>query len=264
MHNDFVRPSGRWHGVSVPTVRDARELDDRAAKSLNGWYGGSWAPKTPIVIGGAGVLTTAPGSRIEGGVLTRVGGRVVCGADDVPVFSVARARTVVVPLFGPRVARASAWTWTPQASPAGWRVVSAAASVAVTVRFALPLMELHSSATLSQARLVMRVGGRPVALPSVALPRFRLQRISANHATVQALLSTGSGWATLPTPGSPDAYFDQGKPHTIVMNCNQNNVVDRQTYTYVLEVQDAVGGLAGNTFHALELSFTNIADARFA
>jgi hypothetical protein len=268
MHNDFVRPSGQWLSVLVPTKRDLRELDDRAARSVNGDGGGAWSPKSPVIIGGSGLLSTAAGTSYEGGVETRSGGRIICGTNDVPIFATTRTKQAVVHLAELRITRTDSdaspngglWKWAVSDDPMGWRVATATASGAVTrAQLPLPQLAFHSGGTLSTAKLVFRVGAQHAALPTI-YPRFKLVRMAASHDTVSSLLSTG--FATLSTPASLDAYFANGAAQEIVMTCDQNNVIARAGFTYALQIEDAVQGLAGNIYHSLVLNFTAIGDAR--
>jgi hypothetical protein len=69
-------------------------------KGIDGDNGGTWAPKTPVGIGGAGVQLSS-GSLLNGGFETELGGRYVLGNSDFPFFEAGpRTRTVRFPLRG--------------------------------------------------------------------------------------------------------------------------------------------------------------------
>lgn len=90
---DFVRPSGVWGPEMVPGASDYYGWDWRQARIISGDTGGVWAPLKPIVIGGAGLQNTSPGSQLAGGVRTKLGGRIQLGPQDIPLLFPARTVT---------------------------------------------------------------------------------------------------------------------------------------------------------------------------
>lgn len=65
-------PSGDWSTVVVLTRADMTYFDQTLAKAINGDEGGTWAPSSPIIIGGAGAsfdisghTHVLPGAEIE-------------------------------------------------------------------------------------------------------------------------------------------------------------------------------------------------------
>lgn len=86
-HLDFARPSGVWAREMVPGAQDYYRWDVSQSKLLNGDAGGSWSPKTPIIIGGAGVALSSTGDVIRGGVRTQTGGRLILGQFDIPTLN---------------------------------------------------------------------------------------------------------------------------------------------------------------------------------
>ena len=61
-HNDRSRPASEWVTYATPNAHDFAQWDLLQYQGVNGDLGGNWAPKTPIVIGGAG-LSLASGFR---------------------------------------------------------------------------------------------------------------------------------------------------------------------------------------------------------
>ncbi len=60
MHFTHERYSGMWLGTGCPTPQAFEQWDAKQSKALNGDGGGSWAPTSPIVIGGAGLTAANP------------------------------------------------------------------------------------------------------------------------------------------------------------------------------------------------------------
>jgi hypothetical protein len=61
MHNSFIHGgngSGAWPTGFVPGQAEWQQIDQYLFEALNGDKGGSWAPTTPIVIGGSGLDVT--------------------------------------------------------------------------------------------------------------------------------------------------------------------------------------------------------------
>jgi len=94
-HGDFVRPGGQWPAELVPGAQDAQRLDELQRRSINGDLGGTWNPKQPVVIGGAGT-ELGSASYFFGGVTTRTGGRLIAPA--APVINDIRSQVLTVPV----------------------------------------------------------------------------------------------------------------------------------------------------------------------
>lgn len=87
MHNDYVQPAGLWPEPHAPTPDQLQRLDQTASEAVNGDGGGTWAPASPLVIGGAGVQSNAAGGfsgPIRTGRNARAGGALVLGDNDLP------------------------------------------------------------------------------------------------------------------------------------------------------------------------------------
>jgi hypothetical protein len=99
-HNVFSRRPNLWTSATVINARDLSLWDLNQFKGVDGDNGGTWTPKMPIGIGGAGVQLS-DNSFLSGGFQTALGGRAVLGASDFPIFSASsRTRTVRFPLRG--------------------------------------------------------------------------------------------------------------------------------------------------------------------
>lgn len=65
-------PSGSWLGVTEILPADMTYFDQTLAKCVNGDEGGTWAPTSPIIIGGSGLTANLVGTThvLSGGHLT--------------------------------------------------------------------------------------------------------------------------------------------------------------------------------------------------
>lgn len=59
-HNNRIRFTGTWTAGSVILPAEMEQIDQELYESLNGDQGGTWAPASTIIIGGAGMRVTAP------------------------------------------------------------------------------------------------------------------------------------------------------------------------------------------------------------
>lgn len=219
----------------VPTPADMLTADAELVGLINGVDGGDWAPSDQIRIGGAGLQldanlkATAPISRsiIIAGVEYASN-----GFDPSNQQTVDPATGAVVPTFG-----ASTIVW--------------------------PLPKVHDGATLSTINLYFIVPlGKP-SLPATNYPRVTVWR--QNPAVGSNLLYSG-GSQEYPAQPTLAAYINGGKPNVLSFTPDQNNVIDRSTYTYDMQVQDDDVTASGphNRFLAIELVFTDINDYRIA
>jgi hypothetical protein len=176
-HLDFVRPSGQWKKEMVPGAGDYYRYDVNQSKGIDGDHGGSYAPKSPIIVGGAGVqLTTA--SSIVGGVTTKTGGRAVIGAADntFPTLGpgTGRTRTIQIPIM------ASVFVDPNGGGGSFTRVFNDASGCGIMgtgvgtypLYFEIPPRYLHSGARLATLGINFRVTQRPSALPSTPFSLF--------------------------------------------------------------------------------------------
>ncbi len=258
MHHDFVREDGQWPPETVPTARDWALFDRAQSKGLNFLGGNAWAPSSPIVIGGAG-LVLGSGCSVRGGLRTESGGRLVLGESDWMLVTPPRTRTLLVPLIDDPLSTLGVPNWERLSAPVGVRVTAVTSAI---LSFALPSWALHDGARLTSAVLRFRVGQFHPDLPTYPAS-FGLRRLPIGRAASANLSSVGVA-SVSPAPTTPVAYFAGGAAQTITLACDQNNDIDASLYAYVLDVTDERGtaSLPGNVFHSLELHFTLITDLR--
>lgn len=196
----------------------------------------------------SGIVSNTPGGIGLGG-----------GASDWPTFAP----------VGPRT-RTLCASLTQMNVPAGWSIggngwLIAPGTAANAVYLSLP--RCHNGATLSTIGVMMvTVGphsGVPVTLPTLTV--YRLSLISGGtHSSV--FLSSTAVQSFTPAPGSGAAWDNSGLTQLLVYSCNQNNVIDNSQYAYTMALTDegGAGAVAGNLYLGTVMSYTAIADMRFA
>lgn len=234
-HNDFSRPGGLWPPTLVPTARDLQWWDELSTESVNGDDGGTWAPVTPVRIGGSGIITTTAPTSIDGGVFTYKGGRAQLGNNDYPVFTSAQSRDIVMQFDNVRPAIGAVYNYEVSLSPRG---IQMAYSTGAFNYIPVPGRCIHTGATLTTVEVTIRIAQPHAAVPANQ-PAFGLFR--ADSGRVFALQSLYSGTTVALAAGSADAYFDLGAPQIITLTCDQNNVVDATNYVYLLKFFDENG-----------------------
>ncbi len=171
MRIDFARPGGQWAQEMVPGAGDYQRWDANAAKLVSGDLGGTYAPTSPIVIGGGGIYSGA--GYASGGVSTATGGRVIiqASANDFPQLNPPRVRTIRVPLLGNLVAPADS----PVACVIKWEtddvsgfgaVVTSAPGLLCYAQIEIPGRYIHAGARLASFELDFVVRQKPTALPT--------------------------------------------------------------------------------------------------
>lgn len=72
-HFAYTRPGGTWSAFSALFSADMASLDQKTFKSINGDDGGTWAPSSPITIGGSGINITGLASIAHNAVIGTTG-----------------------------------------------------------------------------------------------------------------------------------------------------------------------------------------------
>ena len=206
-HNDHMTPAGQYPPTFVPSPAFMRRLDQAASECIDGDNGGTWAPASPIIIGGNGVALTGL-AQATGGVLTgaRAAPRALKITPDQPATWIAgvRARTVVFLLrdFSARNDENSIYTtsFVPYDESAVPGTVSTTANSpalnsvgavlwttpSTTVRLITPLAPYRCSVGKDSSTgngvipvLRMRVGQPANPASLTGMPGFRLTRVNA-------------------------------------------------------------------------------------
>ena len=191
-HNDYARRQALWTGLAVPTARDLGIWDTYQYKAIDGVNGGVYAPRGPIVIGGAGLVLSGAGNFSNGGLSTAAGGRLQHGDADYVELVPSRTRTEVMSLIGMVPSTGSlpvnSGGGTPveivavQDAPFGVGPFDKSVSF---LSFAIPSRYLHNGANLISATLVSRAVGLYGGVPT--------------GYTQANIVSVGPPYTTIPT-----------------------------------------------------------------
>lgn len=264
-HNKHLSFAGQWPGANTVYGPTLRQLDQSIFEAVNGDDGGTWVPTSPICIGGQGLRLTTASSLISGDVITQKNSVGIELADsDWPTFVANRTRSIFVP-FSSWAELSNDYARNFDASP--FFPKRNGQNVVADLLLNVPLndaLRLHNGATLASIDMHIRV---PVphagsGSPSAVASGFNVFRTSPG-ATTQYLNSAGvSG---LPdTVASLDAYYNNGVPRTFSFTCNQNNVIDTLSWSYIIQIidkGDALGCL--NEYLGATLNFTTIPTMAF-
>lgn len=232
-HNARVRPS--WAGTTALLPSELEALDEALFKALNADDGGAWAPTDPIEIGGAGVDLQGPNHLVSGHL--QVTGTV--GITDTSLdYGGAKIFERFVTSAPIRIG--SAWADGDDGTYTG--LASGGSSLLIPLNEAL----IHG-ATLESVKVYWHQAthaGLPTTNPKVYVYR------KSYNGTFADLQSAGPADIAV-TVGSPAAAIK-----TILVD--QNNVVDRAQYAYLVGIHDEEDGstAAGNQVIGLGVRFT--------
>lgn len=196
-HFDTQRVGGVWVPQDVPCAATFQRWDVTQSKAINGDAGGTYAPSTPVILGGAGLIL-GPNGAMQGGVATLTGGRLF--------FSIASGEGV---RLSPTRTRTIALVPDPRID----------GSALTTQDFPIPPRYTHNGAQVATVALAFQVLQRPSGLPSGSIPRVELEAYLAAgtvSATVPNNLSAAQ-WAPttaytlgqyiVPTDGNNNGYY---------------------------------------------------------
>lgn len=287
--------NGSWYNVYVIPGTTFENLDASLTTLLNGDGGGTWAPSSAIVIGGAGVdvlgtwnLTAADIARAEEGLFPPF----VLGDSDFFQLTSGAAnasrtiRSLCTEGLGFRTLTAtmtagvSLETLPATQQPIGWILSvpwlyltsfsSSGATIPAPLTITVP-MTVHNGATFLQANLTWNVGVTHPNIPE-HLPKCRLVAIDALGNMTPLNLQSTTGYdanryltvAASFTTGT--GYYAAGANQPLNYICDPNTIVDTSKYTYALEIIDEwgpVNSLSGNIFQFVDGLFQDIPDMGF-
>ncbi len=268
-HNDFVMPAGQW--VIVPTPGRLARLDQQISESLNGDDGGTWAPSTPIAIGGAGLTFDASlvPSQFSGGVRTGRGQHAahapairVPGAYR-PHLSPPRSRSVLLmPVSTTVLDQARDFRFTRDGSVApSYRP----GTDAINFGFHIPAASMHNGATLASVTFRWRLAQEKLVVGDEQFLLWRTPRTGGAttymRGTDGAFAGVGYNLIGMATPlyASPSDYWAGGSVKSLTYVTDQLNTVDTSGFVYV----GAVRIVDPAILHSVELTFTNITQHDF-
>lgn len=246
-----LRPQNVWSNVSVPHQGDFTTLDQALVDCWNGDDGSDLTLLADLAIGGAGMALNSAGSQIRGGFTTQRAGRAQLGNNDYDTYNPARTRSTLV-LAHANLYNKSRSTFV--ANPYGLMSGGPdAGGVADLMYIRIPSRSMHHGATLDSVEVRFRVTvartGVVGTYPSASI--YKLTSASA---------ATLLGGLTL-TPANPDAWFNGGKPQSVVIAAIAHTV-DTTSLNYLLAWSDEAGAnaAASTIVHSVKLNFTGIAD----
>lgn len=248
-----------YRGLRVPEVV-LRNIDEKTKMAVSA-TGGTYAPSSPIVIGGAGIELQCAMQLTNAKAQPGVGRVFRFGSSDYFKHEIAVSRSIVdspLLLLGshnlPRQAQLQ-------------MSVSATTAPALQTRRAsaflrIPL-RIPDGARVSGIEIGFKVGVTRANVP--ALPKARLVRASIGdaewrqHPYCSSPLFDQEGWVSLPTPASGAAYYNGGALQTLSLTYNALLVdpIDTSLYSYALEWIDDSGitGGAGNYLVYIKTTF---------
>lgn len=239
-HNTKVWPAGLTDGVSKIPHGELEAIDTNQSKAINGDDGGAWSPSAAIVITGQGIQPTLTASQWPN-FLADVGAK----------------RTEV---------RTSALTPVARLFVGGLLTSGSIVQGQAAGTVCTTLLQLPHNATLTQVKAYIKVGSGHNPGPGVPvnLPNMSIQRLNAATGVLTDFLNAADPIA-FPTPGSEAAWYAAGAIQSWTYTCNQNNVVDRTLYHFLLAITDETGSnsVAGNLYYGYEATFT-VPDLRVA
>ncbi len=243
-HFERERPDADWYrGLQIPhTV--IRNIDEKTLLAVSG-TGGTYAPSSPIILGGEGVELQS--AMLLSGTATAfpaVGKNYIFGDDDYFRFSALRDRTII---DSPTLLLAKD-TLQREARPWG-----STSTVAPTLRTKRPrarlLMPIRipDGSYLATVVVAFKVGQSHANVPA-NLPRMRVVRIGTDgvieqHPNPSSALYDPEGWVRFPVPASGAAWYDSGNVQTMPLYYDYANTeaADSASYGYAVEWEDEWG-----------------------
>lgn len=189
-------------------------------------------------------------------------GLVLEGATCWPAFRATRSYSRVIPPVITSISGSAGWT-------ADGILVSGPGAAGPSVSF--EIMDPHHGATITTLDVVFAVGASHSAVPAT-LPAVNIYRVQSATtlnvplASPDSLSSAGSGgYAFFPTPGSGAAYYNSGNFQKWTFTADQNAVIDRSKYRYVVVLTDEGGSNShpNNRYMYFVVTYTAIANMQF-
>lgn len=238
-HNAYTRPGGNWtDGVDEITEADLESFEQKMFKAINGDDGGTWSPAAAIVITGAGIDPTLK-------------------AAEWPNFSAdAGSKRTFVRAGHP----------TPATRTFSVNLVASGLMQGQGLGSAFSrLIEggwVPNGATITLVKCRVSITNAHASLPTT-YPMLSLQRIDLATGTLTTTLkSTDVGAGVneffVGAVSTPVGNYNANGIVSFTYTPDQNNVVDRTLYNYVINVFDEAGGgaILGNLFIGFEITFT--------
>lgn len=248
-------------GYTIPPT-DWQSLDRKVFQAVNGVDGGTWAPGAAITIDGTQNLQVNAPCRADygGGLMTAGNSRFTLNAYgasndiDWPSFApghARRTRTIVQSLIK-RHARPQYFWQTSMQYPGSVQSMMLGVFGTLTApsdTSFFSYLRVHDGSTLSQVTVNFRVPTPRSAQPRIT-PIMRVMRTTitgANSGLTVPLTSTAAGavdtFVVVKRPASGDLWYNNGQPQSLVIPCDQNNVIDCSQYVYWIQIFEESGSV---------------------
>lgn len=257
-----IKPTG-WSFFEKLTSPQATQLDVNVSNAVDKTAAGDTVSGTLTFASGAGTtyssgstqtLSSGATAYIRGVLRTESGGRITLADNDYPTFGVGHT--------GTSMTRKYAMGAVPRATGVGVTVNDENVQLAVggACLFYLPT---HHGATLSSVEVRFIASTGHAALPATNM-YVSLNRRSNPVGGSPAFASLRAAGSVSYAPVSL-ADYNNGNIKSVTFTADQNNVVDRTTYSYELFIAgESSTNAAAILVPEVRLNFTSIADMRFA
>lgn len=275
-HNDYVMPGGRWATIAPPKA--LARLDQQLSEAINGDEGGTWAPSSPIAIGGNGIGLRNGASTLTGGVRTGRGytssslPRIqIQPTAGVPTFSAPRTRKVILhPSVMVRLDALGQFHY--NAEGALVSTGTAASTQGLSHHLLFPQLRFHNGATIDKITFRWALRDKPTTLPAggsaelfwpraidkdmAAFPGAYWLNLHTDDAGGDPIYASGNAWSDY---ADLEEYWNDGRVKTLEFVPDINTVIDTDAYIYSAYVFT----YHTTILHSVELELSGIADRSF-
>lgn len=234
-HFAYTRPGGTWtNGVDKVSKTELEDFERKMFKAINGDEGGTWNPTSAIVLRNFGLDTYLAATKWLG--FSDAGNKRTLSRVDPP--------TPTMRLFS--------------ALGTGSGLIQGQGLGSAFSR----RIEVPHGATLTSIKARVRINNAHAGLPATNYPMMTVQRVDyATGGLTTFLKSTDAGAGVnesfVGAPVVNVAAYNALGDFEFTYTPDQNNVVDRTAYYYVVSVIDesGVNALSGNIFKGFKYTF---------
>ena len=262
-HLTRAQPDTTWVRGYKPTGADLKKIDTNTWKSINGDEGGVWAPSTPIIIGGQGIILAGPStiSAASSYVQSSSTNPIIFGKDTLDDYFALdtnhtyRTRSIkekIIEVFAPNLE-----TEVKAYSAHGIQTVRTGARFFASIG-------MYNGARIDSVEFRLTVGEVHTFFPS-SMPSFRVIAIDANGVFIPLRLADSTtnvdGFISMPSPVLGDIWGSNAI-WVFTYVCNNTHIMDSSLYTYMAEIVDESGTNAwittGNSYLSTTVNCSQI------
>lgn len=249
MPNPQLYPAAHYVGNGPALNTDFAYYDATLAASVNGDDGSAHAPATVITLAGPGLQVSAPILVTRTGVLhANSAPSVFCLDGDYIQLSALNpnaSRSIAHPVSPSRGIPNYAWQARPDGCIQAYApMVDMSDGNGLRPARALVRIRPHDGATLGQMSVSFRVGTAHPSLPPT-MPSVRIVRMAQDGTCVplssQATGADVNGFIFASKPSSAALWYAGGQTKSLIVPCDQNNVVNVDSYAYYVELVEEQG-----------------------